>query len=291
MRKCIERKLDDVVVFNIIVFSFLVLIMSLSPMIIDDFMFQSLNLNGFIENINYSLGYGNGRLLGNLGILYLMKYPLLKIIIKSLAIVFLINLIRKVLFITEDNNIQLSVLSFLLIIGIAPQIFAEVFTWTSGFANYVPPIICMLLCLIIIQNENTHLKHETILIFVLGVAGQLFVEHSTVINMATALVALFYSQKCNREKIFVNMVWLSGTTIGTITMVFIPKLFCEFNEFEGYQKLNLHGIRELIISIVSNAMYISKLISENVILFLALSMLLICIIRKKKCLKKLIELH
>lgn len=261
--------------------------MSLSPLVVDDFLFQSLNLKGFKNNLNYALGYGNGRLLGNLGVLYFMKYPLLKVIIKSVAIIGVINLIRKVLFCeNRDCDIQLSCLSFLLTIGVAPQIFAEVFTWTSGFSNYVPPIICMLLCLIIIKKENKPSKYEFFLIFVLGIVGQLYVEHSTIINVVMAVVCLFHSVRHCRDKISLNIVWVCGTIIGMIIMFLIPKLFCVFNEFEGYQKLNLHGVRELIISIVSNAMFISKMLCENCFLFIALSTLLIYFIKKKKKLNK-----
>lgn len=176
---------------------------------------------------------------------------------------------------------QLSLLSFLLTIGIAPQFFAQVFTWTSGFSNYVPPIICMLSCLIISNKGNTS-KCTLLLIFVLGISGQLYVEHSTIINITMAALSLFYSIKYCRENISLNLAWLSGTIIGATTMFSIPTLFCTYNEFEGYQKLNIHGLRDFIISIVSNAMYISKMLCDNCILFASLSILLIYFIRKKK---------
>ena len=57
------------------VFAALSVILYLSPKCADDYYFLSINFSSVKEALNVALYYGNGRLLGNLGAIYLLKHP------------------------------------------------------------------------------------------------------------------------------------------------------------------------------------------------------------------------
>ena len=106
----------------------------LSPLVVDDYYFKSLRLNSFSECVQYILHYGNGRLLGNLLVLYALKNPIILSVMKTLMFLSIGFFMSKII-----NNIV-----FLLLITMPPKIFAQVYSWTSGFCNYVPPVLCNL---------------------------------------------------------------------------------------------------------------------------------------------------
>lgn len=256
-----------------------------APLMVDDFSFKSFSNYNIKDKLIYVLQYGNGRLLGNMGVLYLLEFPILRIIIKSIVIISVIILI--------DKNIQVKgvhtyyLFSFLLILGMDPQMFAQVFTWTSGFQNYVPPVLCMLICMKIALESSEKNKFVKIFILtIIGMCGQLFVEHSTIITLGMAGVILILNLR-RRKNINYACVWFGGTAVGTIIMFLIPKLFYVTNENEGYQKLNLTGIKPFVISIFSNTLHISRMYSKNILLWCAISILLIYLMHKKSVKNKI----
>ena len=114
----------------------------LSPLVVDDYLFGSLNLSSFQENVDYVLHYGNGRLLGNLTVLYLVQHPVIRSAVKALTFLLIgLFMTRIVDSISGGENENIV---FLLLIAMAPQLFAQTFSWTSGFCNYAPPIVCSL---------------------------------------------------------------------------------------------------------------------------------------------------
>ena len=114
----------------------------LSPLVVDDYYFKSLRLNSFSECVQYILHYGNGRLLGNLLVLYALKNPIILSVMKTLMFLSIGFFMSKII-----NNIvagKNESIVFLLLITMPPKIFAQVYSWTSGFCNYVPPVLCNL---------------------------------------------------------------------------------------------------------------------------------------------------
>lgn len=265
--------------FNIITITFVTILfmMFCSPLMVDDYYFLTLDLQNFNDSLEHALKYGNGRLLGNLGIVYLLKYPIIKIFIKSACIFMIIIIISRLL--KKEYLIINFIIIYILILGISPHIFAQVYGWTSGFQNYVPPVLIMLLCLkICFSDLNKFRVIKFILIFILGIVGQLYVEHSTIINLILSLIISIYS--FIKRKFNFSYSWFLGTSLGAIIMYSIPKLFYEINKFDGYQKLNVFNLKTLIISIISNSLHITRIYSTNIILFIFISMVLIYLLYK-----------
>lgn len=90
MKICVKKSEEKGRYQKIILFSALLLIliylMWCAPLCSDDYEFLGLKLKGFKTIMHYALYYGNGRLLGNFGVIYLVKYKILRVIIRALAI-------------------------------------------------------------------------------------------------------------------------------------------------------------------------------------------------------------
>lgn len=130
-----------------------------------------------------------------------------------------------------------------------------------------------------------------IIIFILGISSQLYVEHSTIVNIILSISLLSF---CVRKKLklasILSMIWIISTGIGTVFMVAIPKLFYrKENRVTGYRKLNMKQISSIINSCKVNSGIIAKNIEKNVLIFIALISIgcLLMYLHKKKLKKKI----
>lgn len=227
---------------------FLCIIMSCVPLASDDVEFSALKLSGVKDLLRYILQYGNGRFLGNLGAICLSRMPWLAVIIKALLLSGIIFLLPTVLNVRSGTGY---LLSFLLFITVRPSMFGQIYTWTSGFQNYVPPIWTTLMILYLIQKLDAadgKWKKRLLycLIFVLGVSGQLFVEHCSVLNVLLAGICAADRKRRSKSPL-PALIWLAASLAGLAVMFAIPKLFfVEANRSEGYRSVNTTDLPGLI---------------------------------------------
>jgi hypothetical protein len=220
-------------------------IMWCSPLSMDDLYFKSFKFKSLNEIVQYVLKYGNGRFLGNAGVFYLLDSAILRVAVKTIVISLIIYMITKVL---DIGSPVIYMTSFFLILGIPPRIFSQVFAWTSGYHNYIPPVLCMLLCLYLTihtpENENRAIRFiKIILIGLIGFCGQLYIEHSTIINFTVAAIVLFYLIKSHRKSKLLAAVWVGAGLLGAVIMYLIPRMFYLQNEWAGFQQINFQHWR------------------------------------------------
>lgn len=222
------------------------------PLSSDDFEFLSVEISPISSVLRYALYYGNGRLLGNLGSVCLAQLPVLSVAVKALLISGIIFMVPALLGLRSP---WAYLLSFLMFVAIPASLFGEVYTWTSGFQNYIPPIWTTLVILLLIQSYDRIPSRWLrtgccVLIFLLGVAGQLYVEHTSL----TALLlsgALVFRQRKVKKSLAPCVVWLLAAALGTACMLAIPKLFfMAGNRTDAYRAVNIGGIRKLLRSCV-----------------------------------------
>lgn len=274
--------------FFIGVLAVLAPIMIFSPFTVDDLFFRQLQLSGLQEKFQYALYYGNGRFLGNLGVLVLIDNTLLRVIVKTLVVGLSVLLTCLLL---NNKSKSMSGIVFLLFIGMCPGLFGETIVWTSGMQNYFPPILCMLLCVYIMRNykqEQTVIKRvvSMALVFILGVCGQLFIEHSTLINGAVAFALVIYAFKSQKFKRLISIIYLLATGIGAAIMILIPKWFYLPHPWENYQSFNLGNVKELFISVLDNGTVIQDVLSQSILLLFILSLSFLLVLRQRKKEKK-----
>jgi len=242
-------------------FLFFAFVMACAPYASDDLEFAALPYTKFSEYLRYALEYGNGRLLGNLTAIVLSKFRVLCILVKALTLSGIVVLIPAVL---EQKGATSHLLSFLLISGADAAVFGEAYVWTSGFSNYIPPIWCALVILYVIRQyprlTNSLARFGVLaLVAVLGFAGQLFIEHSSGVNVLLALCVCAYAWKHSRKAAVPGCIWLAAAVAGLAFMLLIPKLFyIPGNHTDSYRSAHLGSIAAMVISCAKNAIQLSN---------------------------------
>ena len=235
--------------------------MACAPYASDDLEFRSLPFTLPSQYLVYALEYGNGRLLGNLTAIVLSKFRVLCILVKALTLSGIVVLIPAVL---EQKGATSHLLSFLLISGADAAVFGEAYVWTSGFSNYIPPIWCALVILYVIRQyprlTNSLARFGVLaLVAVLGFAGQLFIEHSSGVNVLLALCVCAYAWKHSRKAAAPGCIWLAAAVAGLAFMLLIPKLFyIPGNHTDSYRSAHLGSIAAMVISCAKNAIQLSN---------------------------------
>ncbi len=274
------------------VFTFAVMIpvMYWAPYTSDDCIFSALTFASFQERLTYCIQYGNGRLFGNLLVLYLLPHVWLRTIVKSLfvagAVYCLVKLTKHLS--GHDKGVHGSV--FLLVLGMPSVMFAQVFTWTSGFCNYVPPVFFLLWIL------NTYVEYTAdsrwyyriyacLVCMILGFSQQLFSEVNTVANIMVAIFLVVYAAIYSRHRLIPAILYTLASLAGSAFMYAIPNHLANSLLWETYQKMNIGSLKEMISSIEYNSFKISSLFAGCVLVFIVLSVVLLFsmkTIRKEK---------
>ena len=252
-----ERKCSRWLLF-ICVFAFMAFIMWCSPMVSDDYEFAAKDFGSAAELLNYVLYYGNGRLLGNISALTMVANPMAAVLFKALVVTSVIFLLPAVL---DMKHPAAYIASFLLLAGINDDVFGEVYTWTSGFGNYMPPIWITLLVLYLIKLypdvKSGFLKGLMCgAVLVLGVAGQLFVEHTTLINILLAFLLTGRELRSGKkERALICGIWAAAAVLGAAAMFAIPKVFyMDNNRSTGYRSFHIDSILSIAFAAAKNTM-------------------------------------
>lgn len=265
----IENNDKKVILFMFLTaFALLVWIMWNSPFSSDDFEVASLHLTRLSDIVHYALYYGNGRSLGNFGVVFLAN----DVVFRSLLKAFMVASIAVLLPYVLDMKRPIDYLaSFILMLGASPTLFGQVYIWNAGFANYAPPLFCTLLIIGLIKSHKKgssvfSTAWKAILILIIGVCSQLFIEISTMMNVLLAGSFLVYALINKNGKRFLSACWLASTTVGLAAMFLIPKIFyIATNRMGKYRSLQIDSIGDLIKSIVSNTLILTNLYLANIL--------------------------
>ena len=265
-------------------FMFLVVIMFLSPLSSDDYRLLAYNFIGIKEAFLFNLQYANGRLLGNFLGYIIVNSLFLKIIVKAFLITALIFMIPSVLKIKKSWAYYVS---FVLLLAMDPEIFGQVYSWTAGFNNYVPPVFFICLIILLIERFADRIKtvfaHIVLVavIIVLSVCSQLYLELNTLLNIALAIILVIVSKRSGeRQQFNLYLTCFCSLTIGAIIMFILPKIFNASSP--SYRGLQIGSVSIFIRSIASNGIKLFTFLENNTLLCCFL--LLICgflLVRKK----------
>lgn len=234
---------------------FAAVLMLCSPMFTDDYDFASRHFSSFSEILHYCLHYGNGRLIGNVGAALFAASVPVRTVVRALLLAGLVVLLPMTV---QARRKTSWLLSFLLVFGVAPTMFAEVYSWASGFQNYVPPVFLLTLCMLLWQSADRGrcpLWLRCAAVFLLALAGQLYVELDTIVCCLAALAALILSRRHSAARKAVSSLWLAGTLAGGAVMLVIPRLFeREYQLIAFYRHVYLSSFREMLDSVWTNGL-------------------------------------
>ncbi|APX72119.1 hypothetical protein M5C72_02970 [Companilactobacillus allii] len=211
--------------FYVIIFLIFALIGYWMPMVGDDLNWWSGWGRQYFQSGNFT--YYDGRYLGDLLIISMMKFKFIAFLAYGTFPTLIIYLIQKIREeIRPTNNIGLisagiTTLMFLL----APKlIFRQIWGWHSGFANYVPSVVfpLFLLYLVVknIDNKNSkYLRTSTLLIFFAALFAQFFAEHITLLNCFNILLVwLLFRKRFSASFKKIIYVIMGGNFLGAILM-------------------------------------------------------------------------
>lgn len=173
-----------------------------------------------IENLKNYFRDFNGRYLGNLLIVTMSRFRILRSIITTGSLFLIVFLLKKTFGFKRDVELYLIII---LLLCMDSMIMSQAIAWSSGFANYVPPAIIFLTVIYInrkaFENEKYSLKASKIFpLFLLGIAGSLFAEHMTIYNLLLSIFLVIYNRIKQKKFIIANVFYMVGSFLGTILM-------------------------------------------------------------------------
>lgn len=216
---------------NIIFILFIMLLIFTFPIIHDDLLHGSL-YSGF----NF-MPHVNGRYLGNFFSINLAASVLLGGMVKSIVILLIIVLSKKILNIKN----YIFILVFLTLLMFMPkEMFREVFPFIAGFSNYVIPLVGVLF---IINNHinNNFQKYQNYclpLFLLLGIFNSLFVEHITIFNLLLSIYLVLYEIFKNKKINYLTINYALGSLVGTIIMFSNPTYLMTLNGGDTYRSFS-----------------------------------------------------
>lgn len=228
MKKLLKDKINIIISIFIIM---IILLMYMFPLLHDDLLHGSVGLGfNFMPHVN-------GRYLGNFFSINLAANIVFGVITKSLIIILIIYISKKILNI--KNNIY--ILLFLILFMFMPkEMFREVFPFTAGFSNYVIPIAGVLFIIHCHINNLFHkCKNYFIPLFIiLGIFNSLFVEHITIFNLLLSIYLVVYEYVKNKKINYISLTYFIGSLLGTIIMFTNPTYLVTLNGTDEYRSFS-----------------------------------------------------
>ena len=252
---------------GLFVLFFLVFLMILHslPLSLDDYGFQNVHFASASQALHYVLTFGNGRFLGNSGIIFLMHHLVLGDVIRAAVFAGIAILLPAVL---SLHSLPARLLSMFLLLTISPGIFGQVYSWMSGFQNYVPPILLLLLTLLLIRESGSCSLFagfcRGLLVFLLAVCMQFYIEHSACMNVLTAFLLTHWLKKKKDPRFSYALLFLLGALLGLACM-FFAMFFVAPEIHGGVQSYFSDGFFGIMRGLLRNAVLLLGMYSENAV--------------------------
>lgn len=247
------------------------------PLSLDDYGFLGTSFVSNSEALQWVLGFGNGRLLGNGGIVFLLHHPKTGVVVRPLVLAGIAVLLPAVLRVRRNIG---SLFTMLLIMMIAPGVFGQSISWMSGFQNYVPPVFLFLAGTYIVLHSGKNGKVCMVLCaaaVMIGVAMQLYIEHSSCLNLLMAVLLVGYVWKKQRQRScrITALCFSLGAILGFAAMLLITG-----RSTVGHVSYLSGGFSALLHGLMRNAVEIMGMLAENAALLLCLAGLLLVLIKR-----------
>ncbi len=233
--------------------------------------------NGF----DFSFRYGNGRFLGNLSLYYFNYFPIIRMIIKPLALTLLIFCLH---YVFEIKALWLKIVTALIVIFPSSGFYSSCYSINACFGNYVLPVTNIFLCLALIKAIKTKKRKINFLLYffllLASVCMQLYSENSTIVFLVTAVFFVAYDLIASKKVYLCDTVFLIGGISGAVIMYIIPRIADNLI----INTTTMSEYRKLVLSIPFFVGVIAKFaenISTAFLLFIIFGLLLIFIVKKE----------
>ena len=271
------KKYQKELILYIIIFVFLMCISYLMPLTHDDAVYS------VRRDYLWCLRKYNGRYIANLLTIPLCSNVVLRMTYKSVMILGIVLMIRKLFSI---KSLAVNFILILLILVPGKPVYADTYTWTAAFGGYVPPVLLLLISMILLNKimNNPSEKHNRSMIAVLffvNILMQLFAENSSVVHLFIYGCIVIYSLYKKKN---VPGLWIAsmGLLIGSIIMFCGPMVLktADLSDDAYFGVAFLHPTT-LIKFVIGNLYTVIYKFSECWILWLLISIPLIILQSQK----------
>lgn len=230
----------------------------------------------------------NGRWLGNLMVLLLTRVRILRAFIVSISISLIAILVSKIITKDEKKHRNNTLIVILLLLIIPSSIFQQSIAWTSGFCNYVLPVLFVLLYLYIVKTGNENLK-TAIFSFFLGISSTLYIEHMTIYSVVLSIIICIADIVKNKKVGRNNLLYFIGSILGSTIMFSNGASINILNQTDSYRSVATSS--NIFIRLFHSYFdTISGLLfGENFIINIVISILMILLIKKSNIKNNLIK--
>ena len=197
-------------------------------------------------------GY-NGRYLGNLLVMALTRSELLNMVLTGVSLV-CVCLLPKVF--AGNKGFLPYAFGTMLFLLMSRGMFVQSVVWTSGFSNYVPPILLTFLYVLMVQDVfddqlPKYSMSDAVISAVIGFSAALFMENVTLYNLAASGAILAMAFLRFRKVCAVHLAHFAGCIGGTVLMFSNSAYGAIAQGDDAYRSMALN---EGLINTVSNNM-------------------------------------
>ena len=263
------------VILSVILFFVFAILVYLFPYSGDDWAWGS--QLGLARLANHFDNY-NGRYAGNLLVLALTRSEVLNFVVIGASLV-CICLFPKLF--SDSKKFTVYVFGILLFLLIPKQIFVQSVVWTSGYSNYVPPILMSLLYFIIIKNifdKDKPSYHRITFIFaaIIGFISALFMENVTLYNIAISAIIIFFVIIKFKKICLTHLAHLMGSIAGAGLMFSNSVYRSIASGSDGYRSTAFDSdLKETIIE--HTEVIFQQFFANNIIILIIFSLLCVAI--------------
>lgn len=229
----------------------LIVLMGILPILGDDLLHGTVGVGiHFMEGVN-------GRYLGNLFGINMSSSFQLRIAIKCLALLGISYYIYKI---SQTKKKIFWFISFFLVLMIPKEMFRQIIVNSSGFGNYVVPVLGLLATIHLYLSQKTENNVFGCAIFlILGLINSLFVEHVTIYNFGLSVIVFIISCFKFKNKRFLALFYLIGSSLGSYLMFSNPIYLSSFAGTDDYRSITtMKDIFNKFCIIVIEAFYQNK---------------------------------
>lgn len=224
------------------------------PPVADDFYFidDPSNLPGLIDVTMNRYIHLNGRILGNMSIVYFLDHPIIYAFYRTTILFIMIYCVYHIIIdVSKKKSIILFLVTFGFIFFVPLTMFRELYSWGSAFCNYVPPIALFMLILYQVKDIFTDIERvekdykKNSLLFLLSIVTQLFMENFTLYFVFISFMANgYYYIKTKRVSKTLLAIML-GSVIGAGIMFCAP-IYQNLEARGGYHGDKINSIVDFI---------------------------------------------
>lgn len=233
---------------------------------------------------NWFDGY-NGRYAGNLLVMALTRSKLLSVLTVSLSLVGACALPR---IFASGSALVPCTLGALLLLTLPKGVFTQAVVWTSGFSNYVPPVLLTMLYFISVSNIfekklPQYKAYTGVICAVLGFAGALFIENITLFNIAISVVIIADCFRRHRKFFAPHLLYFAGSAAGAVLMFSNSAYGLIASQEDFYRSFCIE--RGIIDTLTENfTHFFDNLLADNFVSTLIFSLIctLLCMLIKKE---------